>query len=82
MPRQAGANTAQRMEVAEKVYRNFANYHGYDEFGGASDNAVRELIVAIVRAVSDSTASQSLGEKLPLGADFPVALGFRGEPEI
>ena len=63
---QVGAITAQQMEAAEKVYRDFEKYHGFGEFGGASDNAVRELIGVIVRAIGHPRQTNSSEEIIDL----------------
>ena len=63
---QAGAITTRQIKAAEKIYRGFENYHGFDEFGGASNYSVRKLIIAIVRAVGLPRQSDSTEEIIDL----------------
>ena len=55
------------LEAATKIYRGFEIYHGFNEFGGASDYSVRELITAIVRVLSLPRQSDSAEEIIDLG---------------
>lgn len=82
MARQASASSEEQIRAAVSIYRDFERRFGLDDYGGLSDYAARELVLAIDAALCGPGKPESSKKTIDAKAllvkiERPVADFFR-----